>query len=232
MTDSQDMVRRVAEQLGELRSSVVFTGGAVVPLYVDLVRPGDVRATLDVDIVVEAVSRLEYYRVEEQLRDLRWSQPLLEGGPICRWRTPDGVTVDVMPIDESVLGFSNPWYASGLSAALTVKVGTDLEIQVFAPPVFVATKIEAFYGRGRADWYASHDLEDILTVIEGRSRLVDEVQASSPDVRAFIADWARRLRGLAAWHDIVEGHLSREALRSGFRDVVIGRIESLSDLTH
>ena len=35
-------------------------------------------------------------------------------------------------------------------------------------PYFMATKIEAFYGRGGDDFLGSHDMEDIITVIDGR----------------------------------------------------------------
>lgn len=43
-------------------------------------------------------------------------------------------------------------------------------------PYFLATKIEAFKGRGRRDFWASHDLEDLIFVIDGRSTIVEEAQ--------------------------------------------------------
>jgi hypothetical protein len=42
---------------------------------------------------------------------------------------------------------------------------------VFWSP-FVATKFEAFHGRGNNDHLASHDLEDIITVVDGRPELM------------------------------------------------------------
>ena len=39
------------------------------------------------------------------------------------------------------------------------------EVRIVTPVYVVATKLEAFQGRGSSDVTASHDLEDILTVV-------------------------------------------------------------------
>lgn len=224
MNPSVDMVRRVALALGEMRGEFVFTGGAVVPLYLDEHHVIGFRSTLDVDVVVQTVSRAAYYRLEAELREMHWSQPLLEDAPICRWQTPDGVAVDIMPVDPDILGFSNPWYQVGLRATQTAELDAALSIRVFSPPVFIATKIEAFRSRGASDWYASHDLEDIIALFEGRRALADEIRVSDASVRSFVRSWLANLLSQPAPHDIVEGHLSREGVRSGMRDVVMTRL--------
>ena len=43
---------------------------------------------------------------------------------------------------------------------------------------FIATKLEAFHGRGGGDIVASHNLEDIIAVAEGRPEIVGEVAAA------------------------------------------------------
>lgn len=103
------------------------------------------------------------------------------GGPvICRWRV-DGITVDIMPTDETILGFTNRWYTEVVATAqpATVPILADeepeLKILLVTPLCFVATKIEAFLGRGNGEYYMSHDLEDIVTVLNGRAELVNEV---------------------------------------------------------
>lgn len=47
-------LRRIAEALGELREQVVFVGGAVAGLLVTDPLANSVRATRDVDVVVNA----------------------------------------------------------------------------------------------------------------------------------------------------------------------------------
>ena len=53
-------------------------------------------------------------------------------------------------------------------------------------PYFLATKIEAFKGRGRGDFLASHDLEDLIFVIDGRPTIVEEVQTETPLLRRYL----------------------------------------------
>lgn len=230
MTTPLERVVVVARALRGLAVPCVFTGGAVVPLYIDHARPADVRSTLDVDVVVEAATRTDYYLIEERLRGAGWTQPLLEGSPICRWQTPDGIIVDVLSTDQTVLGFSNRWYAPGLQHPLVVPVGDDDEIRVFEAPLFLATKIEAFLSRGKGDWYASHDLEDVFAVLEGRSTFGDEAAAATLPTREFLAAWAQQLFSRPEHLDIIEAHLSREAQRSGRLKIVLQNVQRLGAL--
>lgn len=56
-------LRRIAIALGDLREQVVFVGGAVAGLLITDPLSGVVRATRDVDAVVNA-SRALFHRVE------------------------------------------------------------------------------------------------------------------------------------------------------------------------
>lgn len=62
---------------------------------------------------------------------------------------------------------------------------------------FVATKIEAFKQLGAGDSCASHDIEDVLAVVNGRPELVNEVGSSQREARGdvveTIAKWLRDL---------------------------------------
>ena len=104
------MLDVVATALGPLAEQVVFVGGSVVGLLLD--DPGSVliRATLDVDLVVEAVSNTDYYEFGSELKKRGFAEDTRERAPLCRWVVA-GTTVDIMPSDARPLGFTNPWYA-------------------------------------------------------------------------------------------------------------------------
>ena len=87
---------------------------------------------------------------------------------ICRWRH-GALVVDVMPTDAAVLGFTNRWYAAALAHATWVPLGTR-DIRLITAPYFLATKFEAFHGRGHGDVRGSHDLEDIVAVTSFNAR--------------------------------------------------------------
>ncbi len=191
---------------GELRQQLVFVGGAVAGLLVtDPAQPA-IRPTEDVDLVAHVVARPEYYQLEHALRARGFAPDMRPGAPICRW-TVESVTVDVMPTLDDVLGFSNPWYPLAIASAQTTVLPSGTAIQLITAPVFLATKLEAFAGRGRGDHLFSHDLGDVIAVIDGRDELASEVQDATPELRAYLAEQFSRLLAARAFRDSLPGHL-------------------------
>ena len=130
--------------------------------------------------------------------------------PICRWLVA-GVTVDVMPTLPDVLGFSNRWFPLALSTAWTAELPGGRTIQVISAPAFIATKLEAFAGRGQGDHLFSHDLGDIISVVDGRESLLSELQASEPELRNGVAAAVALLLATRGFMDSLPGHLPGDA---------------------
>jgi len=172
---------------------MVYLGGCTNGLLVTDPAAPDVRATIDVDMIVEAAATLEFHAIEAEMRD-RGFQPDIERGIRCRWRSGD-IIVDLMPDDESILGFSNRWYSDAIRHAVDDHLSNSITIRRVTAPYFIATKIEAFNGRGKGDFMVSHDFEGIVTVIDGREELKNEIVASESYVRQFIgrtfAQWMK-----------------------------------------
>ncbi|MBR9880930.1 MAG: hypothetical protein GYB17_15690 [Gammaproteobacteria bacterium] len=108
-------------------------------------------------------------------------------------RNTQVLRVDLMPDHDDVLGFSNHWYPQARETAQPISLGGGLSIRVVAPPLFVATKLEAYKGRGEDDPLSGHDIEDIFNLVDGRPELLDEVRAAGSDLRACIADELSKL---------------------------------------
>jgi predicted nucleotidyltransferase len=176
----------VAHALGPLREQVVFVGGCAVGLLITDEAAAPVRATLDVDLVVSVSALSAYHGIEKELSSLGFKRDIAAEAPICRWRYR-GLEVDVMPADASILGFANRWYPLAVSSAQLFKLPHGDDIRLIAAPVFVATKFEAHADRGAGDLLASHDLEDVVNVIDGRSSLLSEIAASPADLREYLA---------------------------------------------
>src|SRR6266849_807599 len=90
-----------------------------------------------------------------------------------------------MPLDAKILGFSNTWYEPAMIHSEERELEKALKIRLVAPVYFCASKLEAFAGRGKNDFHASRDLEDLIAVVDGRAELVGEIQAAASDVRSF-----------------------------------------------
>ncbi len=198
----------LARYLGSLADEVVVVGGAVVELL--LTDPGSapVRPTNDIDIVIEIKSRLEYYKLEDRLRDLGFSQDPQEP-VVCRW-FGHGLILDAMPMDAAILGFSNRWYASAFRTSHTRKLPSGAGLRVIDAPHFVATKLEAFLSRGLGDMGSSHDFEDIVAVVNGRPELADEVLQSPEVLRGFLSDTFEGILKRRNLLEFIEGSLASQ----------------------
>jgi predicted nucleotidyltransferase len=193
-TTSRNLPRlqAVAHALGPLRERVVFVGGATVNLYSTTPLPTpEPRTTDDVDCIVEVAPRAAFYALEEELRALGFVNDV-EANVICRWQL-QGLTVDIMPTDSSILGFTNPWYSAGFAQAIPYALPDGTIIRILSPPYFVATKLVALRDRGWEDLRLSQDLEDLVHVFDNRLALPDEVSTSAADVRAYISQQVAEL---------------------------------------
>ena len=182
-----DNLERVSAVLASLPDLFVFTGGATISLYVDEILWDEIRPTKDVDCVVEIYSLLEYYSLAERLR-LRGLQECTDlDAPLCRWVYQD-LIIDVMPCDEGVLGFSNRWYKEGIANRITYRLPSGREIWIFPPIYLLASKVEAFLGRGK-DLRMSKDIEDIVVLLDGCEVLAEQFHQSPLEVKTFLRNW-------------------------------------------
>jgi hypothetical protein len=81
------------------------------------------------------------------------------------------------------------------------------QIKLISAPVFIATKLEAFRDRGQGDYLASHDLEDIVTVIDGRPDIVAEIKSAPSAVGVYLKESLGGLLQQQAFVQAIEGHL-------------------------
>jgi|SRR5579862_726902 len=216
---------RVAKKLAPLLDRLVFVGGSVTALLLSDPAATPVRPTLDVDAIIEIVSYRDFTLVENHLTKLGFHRNQVE--LICRWFTDD-LIFDLIPTDPSILGFSNRWYQPGLENAQTTRT-EGIEIRHITAAYFIATKLEAFHSRGKDDFRMSHDLEDIITVIDGRPELVEEISRSEPDLKHYLGKECRNLLGNSQFRDALPGHLLPDAASQQRISIVLNRIQQIID---
>lgn len=215
------MLQRVAVALGpELLAQMAFVGGCTTALMLtDSVSREAVRFTDDVDLIVHVLGATDWYALQSTLQ-ARGFLVSPDDDVICRMRLAAGgerpLIVDFMPDDESILGFSNRWYADALRTAQPHALPGGTVIRLVTPVYFVATKLEAYRGRGNNDPLGSRDIEDLLTVLDGREALRAELAAADPGLQQVVAE---QLAVLMAHPDFeyavqsaVRGNAQREAL--------------------
>ncbi|MEX8547512.1 MAG: nucleotidyl transferase AbiEii/AbiGii toxin family protein [Mucilaginibacter sp.] len=164
-------LKAVAQVLSNLKEAFVFVGGATVSLYAtDASLANEVRPTEDIDVVVEIAGYSGFTQLEEKLRAVGFVNDI-ESGVYCRYKI-QGIIVDVMPTNDTAIGFSNKWYPEGFKNAVTVPLDEKTAVKIFSFPYFMASKWEAYKGRGKGDYRTSKDFEDLVYLFEN----VDDLQ--------------------------------------------------------
>jgi len=227
---NRDRLLRTARRLGPHLADVVFVGGQMTELLVTEPAAVHPRPTDDVDVVVRVTTRTAYHRLQGRLRDIGFMPDTRPGAPICRVRTTDDLVLDVMPLDEGILGFTNRWYPLALDTAEPIELEPGMSIRAIVAPAFLATKWEAYRARGAADPMTSHDLEDIITLVMGRQGIVEEIERLPPEVRNFIAEATRDFLAEPWAEEIVTGNLPDARSLPGIADVVLWRLRALAGL--
>lgn len=195
-------IKAVHGALRDLKEEVVFVGGATVSLYADRMAE-EVRPTDDVDVLIELWTRKGYAELEERLRSIGFSNDQ-ESGIICRFKI-QGITVDVMPTGESVLGFSNKWHPDGYKNAIDYEID-DHVIKILSPSYFIASKIEAFKSRGSNDGRTSSDFEDIVFVLENRFSIWDDLQQCDEALKEYLKNEFKNFLANALFEEWIDAH--------------------------
>lgn len=91
-----------------------------------------------------------------------------------------------MPADPNILGFSNRWYPLALATASDFRLPSGSDIRLIAAPVFLGTKFEAHASRGGGDLLASHDMEDIINIVDGRPTLLEEIAVAPEELCSYL----------------------------------------------
>ncbi len=225
---AEQMLTAVAKGLGsQLLPKVAFVGGCTTALHVtDEFALQSIRFTDDVDLIVQIMSKSHWYEVQSQLRERGFSESINDD-VICRMRLGE-LKVDFMPDDASILGFTNRWYRTAVESAQYIVLSSGVSIRVVDPAHFIATKLEAYKGRGKGDPLSSHDIEDILTVVDGRPELANDILACDALLRSYIAEQMAVLLALNdfeyAVQSIANTNEQREAL-------IFQRLEELAGMT-
>ncbi|MBX2952345.1 MAG: hypothetical protein KF870_07555 [Leadbetterella sp.] len=92
-----------------------------------------------------------------------------------------------MPENSDILGFTNSWYIEGLKNTLLVKIQEEVEILIFEPEYFLASKFEALNSlRHGSDFRFNSDFEDIIYVFDNRLNILEELKSKENNAIVYL----------------------------------------------
>lgn len=215
-------LKAVANILSSLEDQFVFVGGATVSLYAT--NPSiasEIRPTEDVDVVVEIASYADYVKLEEKLLSVGFVNDT-DSGIYCRYRI-QGITVDVMPTDDAALGFTNKWYPDGFKNSIEVTIHDRVSIEIFSLPFFIASKWEAYKGRGKDDYRTSKDFEDLVYIFENVDNLKEQLEEAPPYLREYLNNEFSELITTRKFEEGLYSHLEG-GYRGNYADEIIKKL--------
>jgi hypothetical protein len=219
------LLEEAATKLAPFLREIVFVGGVTLGLHITDKGAAPIRSTDDVDVIAEILTYVDYIAFSERLRKAQFTEDTSEEPLTCRW-FHGKLKLDVLALSKEVLGYTNLWYERALTHAISFVLPSGQAIRVITAPYFLGTKMEAFRGRGQMDFLASHDLEDFVAVIDGRSTILAEIADSPGDVREYLAEAARSLLSESRFLDAVPGFV----LDDGRVPLILERLNRLTQL--
>lgn len=216
-------VAEVAQALKELKTKMVFVGGAVVSLYADDPAADEIRPTSDIDMTINLMNFSNWTKMQERLAELGF-YPDPFGHNICSYKYND-IPVDIMPAEDSVLGPSNQWYKIGFENLWKVKAKEE-EIQILSAPAYLATKFEAFNSRG-GDYRTSHDFEDIIYILDNRVTIVPEVEDAHIEIKEFLKSEFNKILQSKFLEEILSSHIHPILLEERY-PIVLDKINQIT----
>ncbi len=203
MLSNLNRLKVIAAGLGDLCRDVVFVGGSVAELYADDPAATDIRPTMDVDCVIELATYGSLQEFEGRLRRQGFENDI-ESGVICRWKYK-GETVDIMPDDGEIFGFTNRWYRPGFQHRVGYQFPDGMSVQILPPLYYIATKLEAIRGRGGEDLRFSHDFEDLIYVLNNCQNITSLFDnEDNQSLVEYISSWASKILKRQNCHEEVE----------------------------
>lgn len=197
------VVAEVAEALQDIKQDMVFVGGAVVSLYTDDPAADEIRPTQDIDMTLNIVNLSHWEKVQTQLGTLGF-HPDPFGHAICSYKYKD-IPVDIMATEDGPLGPANRWYKIGFENLWSTKA-KDQDIKILSAPCYLATKFEAFNDRG-SDYRISHDIEDIIYVLDNRIGIVEEIENDDTRIANFIKEQLQNIVNKGLLQEVLMAHI-------------------------
>jgi hypothetical protein len=228
--DPEPLLIQVARAMEDCGIPYAFTGGATIPFFLDRPELSTIRPTKDVDVVVQAVTLLQYHEVENKISEYGWSHDMSPNAPRCRWKW-EGTLIDILASSEITGEFSSPWFQKGVEEAIKI-TRKEVTLRFVPVGVLLASKLIAFGDRGRKDPWASHDLEDIMALVDGRASLYDELMEEDALLRVDIGTMMDEVLRLPDFEAYFPGFLPGDPGSQARSSPLKKKLEAIASLQH
>ena len=134
-----------------------------------------------------------------------------------------------MPAQDETGRFSDRWFQYALATA-SEKTLRGVTVKTISATCFIATKLAAFENRGNNDYF-SHDIEDIITLIDGRRSVVEELSGENETLKKYVSEKINQLIQDVRFLDALPGHMGGDEMQQRRLPLLIDRLNSIRALS-
>jgi len=221
-----DNLLRVHKSLKSAGLDFVFIGGGILGFLIDDPLATPVRTTIDIDVVLDIVTDPGQMVLEEKLRSVGFRHDMSDNAPRCRWIFDD-IKIDILSIKDKFSGMNMKWLQETVNNSVEIEI-KETVFKVASPTCFIAMKLEAFKDRGNKDYWGSRDIEDVITVIDGRSSIVEEIKNSEHRIIEYIATTVLELLQNNEFIASISGHLMPDPASQERKSIVLKKLNAIS----
>lgn len=227
MNSIEQAIAKLDRHLSDIPFDFAFLGGSILSLLITDHTVDSIRVTKDIDIMVDVRSRKAFHEAEELLVKHGFKHDMRDDAPICRW-VYDGITVDVLPAREDVLGWNSKWFEQALGAAEEVECA-GRTVKMVSAPYFVALKLEAFEDRGNSDFLYSTDFEDVICLFNGRANIAAEIAANETLAKPLAQKFKKYLKS-PEMEDAIDGFVQTEINPETRKQSILAIMHNIANL--
>jgi len=224
------MLRAVASAMGDIRDSVVFLGGTVLPHLLTDELSRFVRPAKDVDFIIDFKKKEDLLNFEDALWERGFKK--VSNGAVSSWIL-GRIRIDALPGDPEVLTFNNQWCGEAMRYAQRIHIGDDLRVNAISAPYYLGTKLNAFDRRGFGNFADSKDIFDILLIFAGHDAIETEIECHTSRVfKDFLCEKLNRIRtGSDDFSRVAACAFQTEAVLKRHMPEAVSRMHKVIDLT-
>jgi hypothetical protein len=115
-------------------------------------------------------------------------------------------------------------------AAAEVRPTADVDLVADVLTYTEYIQLEAFLDRGKGDFLASHDLEDVIAVIDGRAEIFDDIASSDTDVKDFVSRLIRDFLNNKYFLEALPGKLEGDFASQARLPIIVERLKAIAEL--
>jgi len=97
-------------------------------------------------------------------------------------------------------------------------------------PYFLACKIAAFESRGNDDFMMSHDMEDIVAVVDGRPEMIEEIGNAPDGLKAHLAERFQKLIENPRFREALPGNMPPDEASQARAPLILYRMREIAAL--